>query len=130
MSQKYELIHSASSTSSLFIYRRVFVPFCSSKRIPCSSTAGRFEPQLNGFYGGIADKHPKGKSQLNGLEEGIEPDLNYFFLTEVNIYQYATPLPFREGAGVRSKGAFELDSKPFEHCRKPAFFIPFHYRYP
>jgi hypothetical protein len=31
MSQKYVLIHSASSTSSFFIYRRVIVPLFSSK---------------------------------------------------------------------------------------------------
>ena len=110
MPQKYELIHSASSTSSLFIYRRVFVPLCSSKmpsvllgakRIPCSSTAGRVEPQLNGFYEGIPDKHPKGKSQLNGLEGGFEPDLNYFFPSQCD------RIPWN---GVRFQGAFEFDS--------------------
>ena len=85
MPQKYELIYSASSTSSLFIYRRVFISLYSFKRIPCSSTAGRVEPQLNGFYEGIADKHPKGKPLLTGLEGGIEPDLNGFSASTIGI---------------------------------------------
>jgi hypothetical protein len=83
---------------------------------------GRVEPQLNGFYIEIAYKHPKGKLQLNESEGGFEPDLNYFFPTEANAPQYATPLPFRDaqrchhqgdrtaGSGVRFKRAFELDS--------------------
>jgi hypothetical protein len=65
-------------------------------------------------------KYPKGKPQLNRLEGGFEPDLNYFFPTQCDRVPWsfernsnrALPIPFREGGwGVRSiPGAFELDS--------------------
>ncbi len=123
MSQKYELIHSASSTSSLFIYRRVFVPLCSSKmpsvllgakRIPCSSTAGRVEPQLNGLEEAFDLDSNRSNTPVNQakilLQHQELPPLNP--TTNKKIDHQKIPIGFGEGAR-RAEGvqvAFELDS--------------------
>ena len=70
--------------------------------LSCQSMGG-FEPDLNGFLNQKQSAATAGRvePQLNGLEGGIEPDLNYFFPSQCD-------LTLR--SGIKSKGAFVVDS--------------------
>ena len=59
--------------------------------------------------GAKSSKNPKGKPQLNGLEGGIEPDLNYFFQLKPIHTSMRLPFPLGKGRGLGSGRAFELD---------------------
>ena len=86
-----------------------------AKCSPWRSAAGLFRKSTAGRVA----KYSKSEPQLNGLEGGFEPDLNYFFPTQCDRVPWslerksnrALPLPFREGGGgVRliSKRSFLL----------------------
>jgi len=117
MPQRNELIHSSSSTSSLFICGKairsysiretnIYKPQNSLTYLSCQSMGG-FEPDLNGF---CKRKFPKGKPQLNGFSTSIKGTA-YFthFLKGSEVVSLSRRQHSREGR-VDPGGAFELDS--------------------
>ncbi len=151
MSQKYELIHSASSTSSLFIYCRdirssslcgtniassptsaslipeypIPVPY---SRIRSSKNSAIFYSKLFGSEGGFADKCPKGAeySKSSKHPEG-KPDLNYFFQLKPAHPIARSPFHLGKGAGgLGPDGPFVLDSFRLCAALNPRFLQAIH----
>jgi hypothetical protein len=100
--------------NSAILYSKLFWP------------EGGIEPDLNGFLNQKQSAANAGRvdPQLNGFEGGIESDLNYFFLTVANTHQYATPLPFRDreaagGLGPKGRVAKYSEAYPVDPKSEP-----------